>query len=723
MAAKKPTYVELGDALQHQVNRELQKRCDYYSIKTVNEDGTKFDFRYQRGVNRMGKYAPDAVATKARYDTPLNMFYRFCAETGEYDSMLLFLFPQKTRESLKCPAMSVTALCNFARYKKHEKGTLLLDGPDDTAEPVYKVNSDKADADEVDTGRPKEQMKSPALQWKAPKNFDIFGTAISMLHKVHNHGGNYIEVCEDCASATKTNRVCSRHEGSRPCWYNQGNPVQTHDFQTNQKSMRNRNYVAHGCSQIDPEDVRDIRDCLLSPGHHHSFASALMCLKMLVMVLIAIKLFLRADETVTMKESDFVQQLFLMKNGVVLALGLGISGKSEKGVVLYYNLWRDFQHTDLCAVIHLLIYVYKAKIKGGFLFPSDKDLNEPTVGKIPDGGDGYIYLSHESYKSFLRAFKKIAQEVLVEYVEDDDGFRLTTHVFRKGAYCFRIWAYEDTAKIDYMQIKFDARHVKDADAMTYILDATQHKQYSRVADNPRLKVSETRSVRISNLTIAKKHVKRSTDAGTSNLSLYDFAEKFVLSLPCPPNSSIRTLVDTACQLKQPGYEDGQRKQLIDSFSAQQKAWWIAVNTEETRKKISEKQMWLATCAAKRSSGDDGSAAPQSKKQKTASGSETHEDLALRNKLKTKKNVEDKIVLLLEIEKKCDGSDSLATGNYTRAAKKWVLTTMRPALRCFRAHCSSCPATFAKTWAGNFKANFGKDCCSGATEACRGVTSA
>jgi hypothetical protein len=505
MADKKATYVELGDALQHQVNRELQKRCDYYNIKTVNEDGTKLDFRFERHMNRMGKYAAPAETTRDRYDTPMGLFYRFCAETGEYDSMLLFLFPLKTRESLKCPAMSVSALCNFARYKKNPKGTLLLDGPDDTAEPVYKVNPDKADADEVDTGHPKEQMKSSPLVWRAPKNFDILGTAISNVHKVHNQGGNYIEVCEDCVSAPKTKRVCSRHEGSRnACWYNQGNPVQTHDFQSNQKSMRDPNYVAHGCSQIDPEDVRDIRDCLLSPGHHHSFASALMCLKMLVMVLIAIKLFLRADETVSMKESDFVPQLFLMTNGVIHALGVGISGKTEKGLVLYYNLWRDFQHTDLCAVIHLLIYVYKAKIKGGFLFPCDKDLNSPTVGKIPDGRDGYIYLSHESYKNFLRAFKKIATEVLVEYVEDANGFKLTTHVFRKGAYCFRIWAYENADKIDYMQIKFDARHVKDADAMNYILDARQHKQYSQVAENPRLKVSCTRSVRINNLTIAKK---------------------------------------------------------------------------------------------------------------------------------------------------------------------------------------------------------------------------
>jgi hypothetical protein len=59
------------------------------------------------------------------------------------------------------------------------------------------------------------------------------------------------------------------------------------------------------------------------------------------------------------------------------------------------------QYPDLYPVLDLLICMHAAGIKGGFIFPSDMDLNSSE-----DEVDG-VHVQAESYKTFLEAFKRI----------------------------------------------------------------------------------------------------------------------------------------------------------------------------------------------------------------------------------------------------------------------------------------------------------------------------
>lgn len=678
-----------NEGLQAIADVKLRERCAYYGISTEN-----LETRFQVRQHRQGQYAKPYNSTHERYDSILRLFYAFCAETGDWDSMLLLLFPKESTESVKCPAMRMETLCNFVRFKINPEGTPLLNGNNGDCDPVLLMSG--------------EQVVSGKSQWKAPKNITIFGSAIANIHKTHKHSGAYMEACSACASAA--NKACDNHVNSRlACWCTQGNPIESGNWKANKRTLSDPNYEPNGCSQIDPGDVRDIRDFLLAQN-------TLQGLKMLVMILLAVKIFLRADEVITIREERFLPSLFFVVNGIVRSLGVAISGKAEGGQLLYFNIWRDFDHPDICAVIHLLVYIYKANIRGGFLFPLDRDLAREDVGQVEDG---YVYVKHESYKCFLRAMKKVSEECLEEY-SNDKVFRVSTHIFRKAAYCFRIWAYyqdKDCKGVDYVKIKFDARHAKDSDAMTYIRDAAQHHQYSNVAHLDRLKVSAKEQMRISSLVMAEKNCKRFSDHGTSGKTLYDIAKTFVYSLPCDPEAGIRKILEVAC--RKPSQEHQAQKQLVASMNAQQLEWYTTMRNHENQERINQKHEYHKKSSKRPTSATAPSSSSPTKRPKS-SGEDNLDDLDLRHQWKKKKTAQEKIDLLVTIEKQCSLLDPLSTNKYTRGAKKWVLTTMRPALNCFHNHCDSSGVKFASVWEGKMKADFGKLCCKGADcSACGG----
>jgi hypothetical protein len=74
------------------------------------------------------------------------------------------------------------------------------------------------------------------------------------------------------------------------------------------------NYKPNGCTYIDPADVRDLVESLLQ-------TNTLAGMKMIVMILLSIKIFLRADEVVTIKTTSFLPTLFLRMNGFIHAVG------------------------------------------------------------------------------------------------------------------------------------------------------------------------------------------------------------------------------------------------------------------------------------------------------------------------------------------------------------------------------------------------------------------
>jgi hypothetical protein len=181
-------FLNIGATLQTKVNEELKKRFAFYGIPTVG-----FDFRWECRLHRLGDFRTPNDKTNARYESILSQLYRFLAETGEWDSMMLLCFPRKTEESKKCPAMRLEAICNFMRYKTNIAGTPLKDGNNEDCNPVMHVLNAAP-------------IFSNKWTWTCPKSLEIAGSAISLIHKLHDHGGSYIECCEECACLHETSK-------------------------------------------------------------------------------------------------------------------------------------------------------------------------------------------------------------------------------------------------------------------------------------------------------------------------------------------------------------------------------------------------------------------------------------------------------------------------------------------------------------------------------------
>jgi hypothetical protein len=669
--SNEPKYFKIGDALQATVNAELLPLFRAYHVNI----GDRTDFRYVMHKNRRGQYVEDNDGTTDRYDCPTRQFWQFCAETGNYQDMMLLCFVQATNESRKCPAMRVDP-----------KGTPLLNGNNTDSLPVMRTDGTQY----LSAGGYKGQTKT----------MGTFQSAISNIHCVHGHSGAYVEACEDCR-ANRDHGGCESHRNTRlACYVTCGNPTKSNEFKTNFKSLKDPNYHPNACSQIDPEDVRNIRDACLGTG-------TLAGLKMYVQIIIAIKLFLRADEVVKMEVAHFLPTLFLRTAGVLHVIGLWISGKKDENQKIYFNLWPDHEYPEFCALSHLLIYIHAAGIRGGFLFPSDIDLHDPNVGT------NGIYIRHETYHQLLGAFKKVGEVALAEYSGtnvDGKEFKLTVHICRKASYNFRVSAYENVEDIDWVLLKFDARHSQDKDAETYIRDAMQNRQYQDVAPNPRMAVSCRQAVRIKSLHIAEKHVRRSSDA--TNLTLSALATWFVGTLGCPPGSHYRILLEAAARLDRRQVDDI-RNNLMQSLNLQQVRMFRAIEEDNARSLAAavapaasaQPSSAVAASAVATSAADALTAvAPVQKKRKN------EKKLQGRDRVNKAKGVAAKMAIVVELEAECPVDCSIVS--YSGGCQRWIKTTMRPMLRCYRNHHSSNPNSFSTAWTGKYKADFGKCCCRG-----------
>ena len=678
----KSKYFVLPEAVQAEVDKKLKEAFDKYTMKW-GEDS----FCFLKGQHRKGNYAKVVNRTNERYEPVYRDLWHFFALTGEYESMLLLLFPGKTNESLKCPAMSLKACCNFLRWKRNPKGTVLLDGNNDMCNPVLNVHTN-------------EPMLSEAATYRANKTLDTAGSAIHNVHMTHGHDGSYVEACVGCNAAHEllgdgeVFTGCTQHQANSrlASWYRHGNPTKNQDWIANKSTLMDPNYEPNGCLYIDPADVRDLVDALLA-------TNTVTGLKMIVMILVAVRLFLRADEVVTIHSVlSFVPTLTLRINGFIHAIALKISGKMEKGKELYFNLWRNMEHTDICPLTHLLVYVYKAGIKGGYLFPPDKDLNRTVP---PDDG---VYLNAETYKQFIGAFKRIADSVLEEYQQDGAGCRMSLHIFRKAGYCFRIAVVACNEKPNYQLIEFDARHAKDSKhARTYIQDAEQHFQYQKLFQNPRMRVpKEERPVHITEVQRAEKDCKRHSDA--THLSLFQLSKYFVESLPCGPDASIKDTIMCARNTNPTTLEQA-RLNFVGSLNTHQLQLYHLM------------QQAYGPSSQNSVAEDSTLDLPATKKQKKSNTNK--KELEGRKEAMKAATIEAKLEKLLEIEQQCPADCSLVP--YTDSAQKWIKVTLRPILRCYRNHHNSNKVSFANAWKGKFKADFVKHCCRGASdESCRGA---
>lgn len=151
----------------------------------------------------------------------------------------------------------------------------------------------------------------------------------------------------------------------------------------------------HFHTPLDPLQIRALRKHWIG-GNDGTDLKGLMYYTML---LLSCKIFLRADEALSIEHDDFLTDHFIVKtDGKIEALLLRIKNSRQPSRPYYFFLWADHMCTDMCPVRHLLVYIELLNWKGGYLFPDVHQLTSQT--SRPSTG---IYDSHISYKSFDNA--------------------------------------------------------------------------------------------------------------------------------------------------------------------------------------------------------------------------------------------------------------------------------------------------------------------------------
>ena len=96
----------------------------------------------------------------------------------------------------------------------------------------------------------------------------------------------------------------------------------------------------------------------------------------------------------------------------------------------------DDKSPEFCPVHLLLVYIYASKIKGGFLFHSKVELNNPP----PDG----IFVTQVSCGVMWERVASLVKDVMWL---SGVTFKVGLHLLQKTAYLFDIWGYADVATL------------------------------------------------------------------------------------------------------------------------------------------------------------------------------------------------------------------------------------------------------------------------------------
>jgi hypothetical protein len=215
--------------------------------------------------------------------------------------------------------------------------------------------------------------------------------------------------------------------------------------------------------------VRQLRSFFVGAGDFES-------LQTYVLLLIGIKLFLRAEEVLTIT-LDFnfdadTQRYQIIHPGQIRSIAIRVKGKNDP-VPCTLVLHCDDECPCFCPVRHLLVYIKMLGWKGGYLFPPKADLAAAT------GGDG-MFDQHVTYSTWLAKMKGLMKNVLGRTVGGETT--LGTHTLRKTGYLFAIWGClkvlpnvhesKDFPDLLLSAILSSARHQSIQNAKAYARDAT-----------------------------------------------------------------------------------------------------------------------------------------------------------------------------------------------------------------------------------------------------------
>jgi hypothetical protein len=369
--------VVLPEPYQLAVNAGILKAAKDYSIDLKNQ--TVFYFETQRHYNGNRKLQPKSQDT---YIQHYRQLWRHLAVTGDFESMLMLVSPEKN-----LPAMKVESLQSFMRKKKLPPSEMVTET--EAGAPVYDCVT-----------------KAPFLcegAWKCNMKLKQFTSAVARLHKAHNHHDHYDGLCSDCVESVAQDvhsRGCRQHAGKGARIFRRGDPTKDQDFLDVKHALVDGNYTVRGCDALSPKDVRAIRRKLLG-------GNSVAMLGAYTMILLATRIFLRSDEVLTIKMEHFIVECFVREgaDNRIRGLCIKIWGKTDKQWK-YYWLWVNDECPEFCSVRHLFVYLHLSGIRNGFLFPPWQDI----TGAAPPA-DG-IYENHLSYSTFNKWFQRVLESVL-----------------------------------------------------------------------------------------------------------------------------------------------------------------------------------------------------------------------------------------------------------------------------------------------------------------------
>ena len=671
---KKISVVELPPTLQAKVDAGIVVAAAEYSVDLSGH--TTFTFKKEAGhFHGNKKMAQTSVDT---YKCHYKMLWIFLATIGDYSSMLLLVSPKLAN----VPSMRVESLGAFVRYKKMAKGTVLR--ATDYGKPVTSIIT-----------------KEPLMctgEWKCNQKMDQFSAAISRLHVSRERTGEYSDVCVNCLEELKANEQshgCGFHRGSQQRVVRRGNPTCSTYFKEIVGAVVNVDYKERGCNSIRPKDLRLLRTYLPA-------GNSIFLLGSYVAMLVAVCLFLRSDEILHLKVEHFIPDCFVRVNNKLRALCLKFKGKTDNGWK-YFWLWVDDECPDFCPVRHLLIYVHLAKIKHGYIFPTEKELFKSP----PSDRDFKTFVS---YSTFPKFFKRTCEKVLTN---GGVSLKIGLHVFRKTGYKFAIWGHGD-----WEVIKNDARHIRDKDARKYAGDAESSMVLADMFQDPMNRVKEYVSTFCLNPDISAIDNEQSTAIG---VELTRLASQFIISLGVAScvQSDMKSLLDASMTLENEkpaselfealaGMLNSAEKELLNQARKQA----ASEQTDSARRRAED----LAVGDPKEDESLMASPAAKKHRHACVGGSQDHDDpmdLDDRKAVATLQTIEEKVLLLMRMQ----GSLPASTGQLTPAAKTFVVRTLNPVLNCLKEHFDNDVSRFSEHWRATFKMKFSTFCCKGVGLSC------
>ena len=281
-----------------------------------------------------------------------------------------------------CPSMKVESCITYMWYKFRPMTTVLTNL---AGIPVTDVT---------------DSIMHCSGSWNDPGKRKQFSGALYCIYIASKQNGLCREMCNECRDlpVSEGHKGCDSHAGT-PFLLTSGSPQTNLTFINASERIKNElaGYVPKPCGQLLPCHVHKIRTCLVS-------TNSLVDLQTMVMTIIGICLFFRFDDLDGLAVDSFIPEQFVFDPARnIMGLCLKVLGKADKDWITLM-LWTDDECPEFCPIHLLLVYNYASKIKGGFLFPSEVELNNPP----PNG----IFVAQVSYGVMQEHVASLVKDVL-----------------------------------------------------------------------------------------------------------------------------------------------------------------------------------------------------------------------------------------------------------------------------------------------------------------------